>query len=81
MDQDIYPDVSGIRERTGDRFLLCTDGLWKVPPDRQIAKLLADDAEPAAMCANLIAAAKAGGSQDDITCVVVELAPGCRARL
>jgi protein phosphatase len=71
MEQEIYPDVSSDRMKAGDRFLLCTDGLWSVLPDRQIAKLLVSDVDPAVICAKLIAAAKASGSRDNITCVVV----------
>lgn len=81
MEQDIYPDVSGTPVRTGDRFLLCTDGLWNVLPDKRIAELLTSDAGPDTICANLVAAAKASGSQDNITCVFVELASGGHAGL
>lgn len=72
MELDIYPDVSSVQVRASDRFLLCTDGLWNVLPDKQIAKLLADDGNPEAICANLIDAAKAGKSRDNITTVVVQ---------
>lgn len=71
MEQDIYPDVCSAPVKAGDRFLLCTDGLWNVLPERRIAGVLLDAGEPASTCAALIAAAKAAGSRDDITAVVV----------
>ena len=71
MQQEVYPDIISVRLRRGDRFLICTDGLWNVLPDKRIAELLAADAEPDVICANLIAAAKAAGSEDNITAVVV----------
>jgi len=81
MEQEIYPDVTRIEARPGDRFLLCTDGLWNVLPDKGMGKILAGDAGPEVICAKLIEAAKAAGSKDNITCVVVELAQGGRAGL
>jgi len=75
MEQDIYPDVRSERIRPGDRFLLCTDGLWNVLPDSTIARMLDADSEPASVCSSLVEAAKAAESQDNITCVVVTLAP------
>lgn len=71
MQQDIYPDVSNVRWRRGDRFLLCTDGLWNVLPDKRIGELLDSDATPDFICAKLIAAANERGSRDNITCVLV----------
>ena len=71
MEQDIYPDVGTERIRAGDRFLLCTDGLWNVLPDSTIARMLDGDYDPASFCSRLVEAAKAAGSDDNITCVVV----------
>lgn len=71
MEQDIYPDLRSERIRPGDRFLLCTDGIWNVLPDSKIARLLGAGSEPASVCSSLVEAAKAAKSQDNITCVVV----------
>ena len=76
MEQEIYPDVSSIRVRIGDRFMLCTDGLWGVLSDKRIAEYLASDAKLDIQCTNLISAAKEGGSQDNITCVLVSCENG-----
>ena len=59
--------------KAGDRFLLCTDDLWNVLREKRIAGVLLDAAEPASTGAALIAAAKAAGSRNDTTAVVVAL--------
>ncbi|MFH0871557.1 MAG: protein phosphatase 2C domain-containing protein [bacterium] len=71
MEQDSYPDISSVRLKIGDRFLLCTDGLWGVVPDKQIRAFLGKNAPPESICRDLIEAAKARGSNDNITAVVV----------
>jgi len=71
------PDDSGELDKAigaaepGDRFLLCSDGLTKAVSETDIAALMAEG-EPAAA---LIAAALARGARDNVSAVVVELAP------
>jgi serine/threonine-protein phosphatase Stp1 len=57
------------RLRSGDRFLLCTDGLCKTLPDDEIAALLATSPPTD----RLIEAALAHQSRDDITAVAIEV--------
>jgi serine/threonine protein phosphatase PrpC len=71
MEQEIYPDVFCMRIASGDRFLLCTDGLWNALPDRQIASVLAEHRGPNPACARMIDAAKEKNVQDNVTCVIV----------
>lgn len=73
MEQEINPDVLSVRVKQGDRFLLCTDGLWNVLSSKRMTKLLSVGASSEAICWVLIEAAKAARSQDNITCVVVEI--------
>lgn len=55
----------------GDRYLVCSDGLYGELPDREIAEILAD-AQPADACRALVAAAKRNGARDNVTVVVVQ---------
>jgi PPM family protein phosphatase len=60
----------------GDIFLLCSDGLTDVLSDREIQQMLSlSDRHPQALSDLLINAANAGGGPDNVTAVVVCLAP------
>ncbi len=65
------PEVQRHPLRTGDVFLLCSDGLSEVLAPAAIAELLARPAEPA--CRALVEAAYAAGSRDNISAIVVRI--------
>lgn len=58
------------RLQGGDRFLLCSDGLFKTLPERELAALLAADADAAERC---LGAALARQADDNVTAVTVEV--------
>jgi protein phosphatase len=68
---DERPDLARIELHTGDRFLLCTDGLSGELPPHRIAALLGHGTVDEAADA-LIRAAYDSGSRDNITVIVVE---------
>lgn len=76
MEHEVYPDTLCLRIAAGDRFLLCTDGVWNVLPDSEIGTILSEERDSKAMCARLIQSAKAGDAQDNLTCVGVRLVSG-----
>jgi serine/threonine protein phosphatase Stp1 len=61
----------------GDRFLLCSDGLFKTLPERELADLLSTDAD--AIADRLVVAALQEGAEDDVTAVTIEVTPEHRA--
>jgi len=64
----------------GDVFLLCSDGLTDVVPDDGIRRLLAEsEASPDQISDRLVKAANTAGGPDNITVVVVRVAPGSSA--
>jgi PPM family protein phosphatase len=65
------PDVQVDRARTGDVYLLCTDGLSEVLDSEEIAALLDGPAERG--CRALVDAAYASGSRDNISAIVVRV--------
>ena len=60
--------------RAGDRFLLCSDGLYDLVEDEEIKGIVALSA-PETACASLIALAKERGGHDNITVGIVSLKP------
>jgi PPM family protein phosphatase len=58
--------------RAGDRFLLCSDGLYDLVEDEEIKQIVMLSAPPTA-CDNLIALAKERGGHDNITVGIVGL--------
>jgi protein phosphatase len=72
---DVDVDTFTVETRPGDVFLLCSDGLTTMVPDREILSLLAasgGDLERAAR--RLVEAANRSGGEDNITVVVFEIA-------
>lgn len=60
----------------GDVFLLCSDGLTDVLSDREILYVLSSaDKNPQELSDLLVKAANSGGGPDNVTAVVVHLAP------
>jgi protein phosphatase len=60
----------------GDIYLLCSDGLTDVLSDRDILRIIKKNSRnPQKMAQKLIDATNAGGSPDNVTAVVVYLAP------
>jgi hypothetical protein len=57
---------------SGDRFILCSDGLVDEVPTANIADLAAQQREPQIVADALVALAKRNGGRDNITVVVVD---------
>ncbi len=69
-------DVDVVRgePQPGDIFLLCSDGLTGMVPDREIAAILAASVDPEEAVRALVDAANRAGGQDNITAIVVRMA-------
>jgi protein phosphatase len=66
-------DVTEVEPQPGDRFLLCSDGLFAVVSDQQIAAILSDRSLGLEeICRRLVEAANAGGGPDNITALVLQ---------
>jgi len=67
-------DVTDISPAPGERFLLCSDGLFGVVTNELIAGILGDRrADLQEICKRLIDAANAGGGPDNITTLVIQV--------
>jgi protein phosphatase len=72
--EDPEVDVTEVQPTAGDRLLLCSDGLFSVVTDQQIAEILGDRTlKLEDIAARLIEAANAGGGPDNITALVIEV--------
>lgn len=59
--------------KIGDRYLLCSDGLFNEVDANTIAAILATEADPEVATQKLIAAANEGGGHDNITTVIADV--------
>ncbi len=72
--EDPEVDVTEVAPRPGERYLLCSDGLFTVVPDSRIAELLGDMKAPLdAIAGGLVAAANQAGGPDNITALILQI--------
>lgn len=72
MEHGVEIDYGQADARVNDVFLLTTDGVHDVLPPAQLRALLADAAaDPQAACENMLDAAHAAGSDDNLSCQVL----------
>ncbi|MDR2715432.1 MAG: Stp1/IreP family PP2C-type Ser/Thr phosphatase, partial [Coriobacteriaceae bacterium] len=72
-DPNVLPDIYEINVETGDRLLICTDGLSGMLTDDLIEKELLQEPDPQLCANNLVNAALAAGGHDNVTVVVAEV--------
>lgn len=73
----VEADLQSGPAREGDIFLLCSDGLTDVLTDSDIQRLVLNGTvNPQEIADRLVDAANSGGGPDNVTTVVVYLAPG-----
>jgi len=70
---DVSPDVYGGTVKTGDVFLLASDGLTGMLEDYQLGEILAADRMPQEQVDELIASANRHGGLDNITAILVRV--------
>ncbi len=69
----VDPDFFEVDTRPGDRFLLCSDGLWGELVDRDITQILETEPDPRQAVHRLVEGATAAGGRDNITAIVVDI--------
>lgn len=69
------PDLSVHEARAGDRYLLCTDGLFGAVGDGDIRSALSRPGGADEAVDDLIALAYAAGAPDNVACVVADIVP------
>ncbi len=72
-DPHMQPDIYELNVETGDRILLCSDGVTTMIEDPEITRIMSRS-ETAQECAdNLVAAALEAGGYDNATAIVVDV--------
>jgi PPM family protein phosphatase len=72
--EDPEVDVTEVAPRPGERYLLCSDGLFTVVPDARIAELLGDNkASLEEISRALVEAANQAGGPDNITALILQI--------
>lgn len=70
-DEEWEPEVQRVAVQRNDWLLLCTDGLWEMLSDDEIARTLAQSDTPHQAVERLVELANQRGGRDNITVVVV----------
>lgn len=70
------PDLTPLQLQSGDRYLLCSDGLSSYVAHHLIHTALAADAAPDTVADNLITLAIEHGAPDNVTAVIVDIRAG-----
>jgi PPM family protein phosphatase len=70
---EVEVDAWQLEPRIGDRYLLCSDGLFNEVPEPRIAAVLRGLADPQEAAHELVSLANVGGGRDNITVIVVDV--------
>ncbi len=70
---DVPVDHVTVVPHNGDRYVLCSDGLFNEVPEPAIASVLRRLADPADAAHELVRLANEGGGRDNVTVVVVDV--------
>ena len=70
---ELQPDIVDVSVQEGDRILICSDGLTGMLSDDDIGGILRQDDDPQSVARLLVQGALAGGGEDNVTVVVVDV--------
>ncbi|MDQ1467724.1 MAG: family protein phosphatase [Actinomycetota bacterium] len=73
IDPEVEVDLYTIEPRTGDRIVLCSDGLTTMLKDEEVLRIAAPEADPRLAADRLVDAANEAGGEDNITVVVLDV--------
>ena len=73
VEDELLVDVWELLAVTGDRYLLCSDGLTNELSDAEILGILDETDDPAEAASSLVQAACTAGGRDNVTVVVVDV--------
>lgn len=74
-DGELMAEVRTADLQEGDTIVLCSDGLHRYLDEKKLAKVVAKESNPAAICKRLIKIANKAGGEDNITVIVSQPEP------
>ena len=72
-EDEVEPDLYELDAQPGDRFLLCSDGLWGELQQRRLTRLLGEDLDTRRTVRRLVRAANDAGGKDNVTAMVIDI--------
>ena len=75
LGEQIDPQVQRFELLSGDKLLLCTDGLTEMVDDATIAQVIREAKSAQSACQDLVDLALAGGGTDNVTVVLANFIP------
>jgi protein phosphatase len=73
IDPNVEVDLYTVDARTGDRVLLCSDGLTTMLRDEEVLRIGELDADPRVAADRLVDAANEAGGEDNITVLIIDV--------
>jgi protein phosphatase len=73
LESSLKMDIDHFAMQSGDRYLLCSDGIHEMLSDEDIAAVLMQKLTADATCEELIDHANAKGGKDNITTIVIDI--------
>jgi serine/threonine protein phosphatase PrpC len=70
-EEAVKPDLDDKLAQAGDVLVLCSDGLTRHVPDDSIAEVVTNTSDLRQACKLLVEAAKDGGGEDNVTCLLL----------
>ncbi len=72
-ERDVDVDVFRVDLKSGDRVMMCSDGLWGEVEDRDIENIMNTYTDPRIAARELVRAAHHGGGKDNVTLMIVTI--------
>jgi protein phosphatase len=73
IDPNVEVDLYTLDARTGDRLLICSDGLTTMVRDDEVLRIAELDADPRVAADRLVDAANEAGGEDNITVLIIDV--------
>jgi len=73
MEGDMEPEIGLLELKSGDRLLLCSDGLTNEVSNRKIGEILRTESDLNTVCEKLVQTANDAGGRDNITVLIIQV--------